>query len=99
MEFSPRTVMYINGKLRTNVIPLQVNPSSNEELSIVTFNSPQTWEYPSQYISWLVFSIFDSDFQPVAGLTNFRIQLVLSETGQLPSAVQAFESGQPVSNG
>ena len=96
VSFSPRTAMYINGKYRCNLIPLSVNPSSNDELNLITFQSQQSWEYPSQYISGYVLTILNGNLEPYEGLTNFTLQMVLSETGSLPSSIQAYQNGAPV---
>jgi hypothetical protein len=90
MQFSPRTSMYLNGVFRNNTIPLQVTPQSNDELNLISFESPQSFDYPAQYISYLEYSVWDSSFNPIQNLTDFKLQIVLSDTSQLPLNSQNF---------
>ena len=79
-SFDLPSEVYINGQRYTEMIPLQVDPDSNNELNILSFNSDQTWTMASQYISFLQFSFYDSDANPLTGVTNIRLQVILSAT-------------------
>lgn len=82
MNFTTTCTAYIKGQASQSFIPMTFSTAS-DIIQTLAFESPDTWNVPCQTIDALTFQFYDLNLQPATFLTNVRLILTFTPTGQL----------------